>query len=355
MKKPFIILLLVFVTVFTGSIFVSASDDYTPDAPSTSTPDNSSSQSDDYTPDSSSTAHGGGGGSWDIPADAKISLDEDDSFIIYLLKICVGATNTAWENISDAIVGGSTLPGNNQVVDIYGTAQKFEGVFKTFAYSICVLFIGLNMLATAVKYEIMTLKGGAGIVLRVLFAKIWIDLSYDICKWIIEINDGLVSQIISTSQNNVMMEMIDSPIEESGIWVIGPIIDFFNTLVALIPLFLISITMLIAGSIITIKLLIRSIEIALMVTVAPPFFACLGGGESTQRYFRNYMTTFVSIVVQTIFMAIVYGLATNWWVSISSDQEFGSYILSFLPNLGVVIVLAVMIVKPPKILTNLIK
>ncbi len=262
------------------------------------------------------------------------------------------AANSAWEDIGTSIKDFGT---NNGMlpVDAFSTARTFEGVFKTLAYSICVLFFGLNILNTTIKYELFTFKGSMGVTMRVLFAKIWIDLSYKICEWIIELNDSIVSAIFNISGNSMFIKLPEIEYEASDIKLIGPIIDALMIFFKSIPLLIFTVIFLIAAWIIIIKLMIRMIEIALMITVAPPFFACLAGGETTQRYFRNFMVTFTQVVVQTIFMAIVYGITSTWWTDIG-NLSYQKFLEAFIPNLGIVFVMVIMIVKPPKILTNLI-
>lgn len=296
--------------------------------------------------------------SYGPPSDAKIELDENDKKgILGIIQTLQESTNLTWDAIANQIKNFTTLPVGDDsspqtTIDIMEQAHKFEVIFKPMAYSICLLFIGLNILNTAIKYEIMTFKGGASIVVRTLFAKVWVDLSYKICEWIILFNDSIVVALINHTQN-IRLTLPSPDVEPSKVWVIGPIIDIFNLGVAAIPLILIALIMLVAGAIISIKLMIRVLEITLMVIVSPPFFACLAGGESTQRYFRNFIVTFVSVVVETIFMAIVLGLGSNWWGNVSSST-YDNYIINFLPNLGLIIVICVMMVKPPKILKNLI-
>lgn len=291
------------------------------------------------------------------PPDAKLEILPEDNCWTQLMKQTQIATNGTWIVIEQQLRNFTTLPvgkdSNPQtVIDIMGQAEKYSVIFRPMGYSLCLLFIGISLFSTTIKYELMTFKGGAKIVAQVLFAKIWVDLSYKICEIIIKYNDEIVIKILD-NMNQISLTIAEPDINPSKIWVIGPVIDWFNAFIDYIPLVIIAAVMFIAGAIISIKLMVRVLEITLMVIVSPPFFACLAGGESTQRYFRNFIVNFVSIIIQTIFMSIVLLLGTSWWADMSS-LKYTDFIIQFLPNLGLIMVICVMMVKPPRVLKNLI-
>ncbi len=341
MKKIVFILMIVFAVFLSVSLSVSATlvDNNVNDGGS----------------NSGNNSQGGGY----YPDDAKLELeDEDLNFIIETIDILFDVVDFTWINIGYNIQDFSYLPatGNSSsftaTIDIFGTALNYSNIFKLVGYTISLLFIGLNFITIISKYELMTFKGGASIVMRVIFAKVFVDLSYEICEFILIFNDNIVSAIIDQSRT-LAFTWPDIDTSFSGLWIIGPIIDFFNILISRTPLLLFAGVLLITGAIIAIKLMIRMIELAIMVTVSPAFFACLSGGEATSRYFRNFIVTFASVVFETLFMAIVYVICMGWWQNVTSTT-YMDWLVNSIPNLGLAIVMCIMMVKPPRILKNLI-
>ena len=63
--------------------------------------------------------------------------------------------------------------------------------------------------------------------------------------------------------------------------------------------------------IVYIKLIIRSLELGMLSVVSPVFFAC-SVGEATMPYFKKFLTAFLSVSAEIIFMALVY-MAFLWY------------------------------------------
>ena len=53
------------------------------------------------------------------------------------------------------------------------------------------------------------------------------------------------------------------------------------------------------------KLFIRCFEIAMLQCVSPAFFACLCG-ETTKEYFKRFMISYISVVLDVVFTAVVF-------------------------------------------------
>ena len=123
-------------------------------------------------------------------------------------------------------------------------------------------------------------------------------------------------------------------------------------------LFLIPLIVLI--DIMFIKLFVRSFELAMLQCVSPVFFACLTG-ETTKQYFKKFILTYISVVVEVVFMAVI------WYIYIEYlNQAFtasepagsiqdilkydGSIMRFFLVSAGAFILM----LKPPQVLKNLV-
>ncbi|MEG0614210.1 MAG: type IV secretion system protein [Oscillospiraceae bacterium] len=279
-------------------------------------------------------------------------IDWSESPFKQALDSNIETANNSWGLVGNAITASDTYLG----LDPMTIGTKFEGIFKTFAYTICLLFFGINMIEKSLQFEIMTFKGACSIFGRVIFAKIWIDLSYKICGWIMAINNNLVSQLIGDTNEQIAMKTLEvTGMESSDNIIVGWIIDFFKQISSILPILLVCLIMAIAAAFITFKLTMRVIELSLTTIISPVFFAFLVG-DTTKKYFINFITTFIGIVTQTLFMAVVFGLASTWWQSVMTGMgtDYLTWFAYLLPNMVVLVAFAYMMCKPPKVLTNLV-
>lgn len=257
------------------------------------------------------------------------------------------------------------LDGNVSGISVSGFATVFEPIMRTFAYSVCLLLIGLNLMESAAQYELFSLKGAIKVGARIFLAKVWVDLASWVCMLIIGCGNDLASSVIGLASNTDEMSFlsgvsIDSMIPKSDVPVIGTIIDLISSIVLWFPFLLIALGILIVLAIVIIKLIMRTFELTVLVTVSPIFFACIAG-EGTKSYFRRFISTFLGAVFQIVFMALVYAMAKYWIASMAaidptslSSTDFmlyGSNVIS----IGLILLsMGVMIVKPPKFLNDLL-
>lgn len=250
--------------------------------------------------------------------------------------------------------------------ELYSQKSPFTTPFYAFAYSIVLLFFAINLTESTLKYEIMTPRGALSILGRIAISKLWVDLSGYICLQILKIISYLILKIESSAFSNLNTKInnftlidvaSDITLNQSNIKFVGPLIDTCIGLILAIGFLLVFIVMIILAGIILIKLAIRSIELAIMMVVSPIFFACYAT-ETTKQYFRNFIITFIQIAAQLLYMTILIFIAFSWSststgnvTNLSSALEL---IYSATPSILIFVMLAIMIVKPPKFLTNLI-
>ena len=109
-----------------------------------------------------------------------------------------------------------------------------------------------------------------------------------------------------------------------------------------------------------VKLFIRYFELAMLQCVSPVFFACLTG-EATKQYFRKFILTYISVVVEVVFMAViwyVYVEYLNQAFSVSTQANSvlelfsldGGIMNFFMVSVGAFILM----IKPPQVLKNLV-
>ena len=250
-----------------------------------------------------------------------------------------------------------------QGFDVKGFVDEYSPIFIIFANAMLILLFGVNILSTALQYELFTLKGAVRTLAHFFFSKIWIDLSCQICLLAVGVAREMLTSVIGKA--NEILENINFNFAfnyNSGVPVVGAIFDFLVMAVVMIVIFLLFIPLLVFLIRVIIKLFVMNFELAAMTAMSPVFFACLVG-EETKRFFQNFFTTFLSILVELVFMGIVYAAFVSWYNGfgdMSSSMDFSNFDFSTqITNLaifGVVFMAAChLMIKPPEIFKNLVR
>ena len=110
--------------------------------------------------------------------------------------------------------------------------------------------------------------------------------------------------------------------------------------------------------------------------MSPVFFACLVG-DATKQYFRNFVATFLSVVVEVIFMGIVYAAFVvvevifmgivyaafvYWYTTVGdlsdhmnlSEFDVGEQVKNLIIFGTVFIAACRLMIKPPQVFKNLV-
>lgn len=243
-------------------------------------------------------------------------------------------------------------------------ANSISGVIKTFAYFIAVIGFCVNIISSSLQYELLTIKGGVKVFAGVILVKFWIDLSVDICIWVLNIINNLAYEIFSGDGLPVMSASdfaVNGADEVSNDWFdfIGAIINFLTGWIYRLPITLLLIVLIVCVCIVFIKIIARCFELTCLVAVSPIFFATLVG-EATVPYFKKFVSAFLSTAMYMVFIAITYSVGTSWingMTAISPGAGLGVYASSFmtvLPKCLVIIGICFIMVKPPKVLTSLV-
>lgn len=282
------------------------------------------------------------------------------SSVVSFADTMIETANDYWAKIADII--SDTGVNNEFGFAINVKTMKSSSIFyifRNFAYSLVLVFFAANLIETSIKYEIFTLKGGVQVFGRLLISKVIIDASGLICIYLLDICSNLTSKILSasTAEFKINKPNLSAMIVKSDVWVVGKILDFLLAALLLIPILLIVLPILISAIFVIIKLILRSLELSLLVCVSPAFFACYSS-EVTRPYFRNFIMTFIQCAAQIVFMAVVYFVGTKWFASstnVSSATDAWTWFQNVIPNTLIAIAIAIMMVKPPRVLTNLLK
>ncbi len=244
-----------------------------------------------------------------------------------------------------------------EITDSTSALSKAADVMRIFAYSLVLLFFAVTIVEQSIKYEIFTLKGIARIFGRLLLAKIIIDLSTTICLIIIKIVGYLTFKILDSAQITVNI-FPDIYLKASKTKIIGPVIDILVGIIVGLVFTLIILLVLIPICIVLMKLVMRSIELAVLMTVAPAFFACLST-DVTKEYFKKFMSIFLQVACQTLFMVIPIVVCANHFTSepvqMNGISALAATLRNIMPNILIFTAMLIMMIKPPKVLTNLIK
>lgn len=232
------------------------------------------------------------------------------------------------------------------------------GIFVNVGYSLVLLFFATNLIENTIKYEIFTLKGGAMLFGRLIISKVIIDLSGTICVYILNICTNISTAIFDKSGDMLEWSIPTiGTVVKSDIWLVGPIVDKITAIILIIPVLIIAIAMIAAAAIIMVKLVLRALELSLLLIVSPAFFACYSS-EVTKPYFKNFIMTFIQCALQIVFIAVVYYVGTRFVVNATTPETFKDLCTWFVNRSQVAVItlaIAIMMVKPPKVLTNLIK
>lgn len=285
-------------------------------------------------------------------------------------------TNKLWSLLGGVIMDFGS--GNSSAANFLGisvssksieqTANMFSSIFKTLAYAVAVILFGVNITTTSLQNEILTLRGGVKVFARVILVKIWIDIAIPICIYVINIFNGITSQImtqynISANGNVFANEFVYNTSSSGGAfdavirWV-RSIFEFLMILITGSPILILFLVMAICILIVVIKMVARIFELTCLVAISPVFFATLVGEES-KRYFRKFISAFLSTAGYIVFASITYIIATKWVAqnspsTVITPNSLVDNTIKVLPCAIIIIACCRVVVKPPKVLTSLL-
>ncbi len=298
----------------------------------------------------------------------KTNFSKEDNAVFSITNMLFDVANSQWKNVGEAMKTGINSGGDELMSDtditlnpkyFVNTKNDMLIIIRTFAYSLVLVFFAVSLIENSIKYEIFTLRGGANVFGRLILSKILIDTSATICIYILDAITGVAQQILSAGDLTLESSLpnLTEKIPGSDIWLLGPLIDVLISLLILLPVILIGLVTLISACMVMVKLTLRSIELCLMVIVSPAFFAC-ASSDVTKPYFKSFITTFLQVALQLLFMAIVYGLCTLWTTSttqFTDGMSVFAWFAQILPNTLIMLAMAIIMVKPPRVLTSLVR
>lgn len=242
-------------------------------------------------------------------------------------------------------------------------ANSVSGITKTFAYCIAIILFGLNLQNTMLQFEITTLKGVLKIFAGLLIGKVWIDVSINVCAYILNIVNSLNKQIFSALYTNATaLELKDtftynSKVDENWWDFIGVIINYFENILWHLPEYALGIFVCISIISVMIKLVVRNFELTALMCIAPLAFSTIVNNE-TKVYFKKFIGAFISTAMYATFMVICFIVGSQWLSELNQplgSTSFASSITSILPKTIIIVGICRIMRKPPKVLTSLIE
>lgn len=247
------------------------------------------------------------------------TVSSSGSMLVDVINTIGDGINLMWRDLGTTITGASSATGSSTITfaghDIGASFDSFINsaviVTKAFGYGIAVICFGIGFTNEAVAFELGTERGWLKVFGQLLLAKIWIDVSIDICRGIYNIILSLASQIMSVTPGVTLLQPVTSP---SGDGAISSLLiwftDFINWFVPVLPLAAISIITVVCLCKMYIKLIVRNFEITCLMCVSPLFFATLAS-SATSSFFRRFISSFISVIAQVLWMGITYSLTTT--------------------------------------------
>ena len=208
--------------------------------------------------------------------------------------------------------------------------------------------------------ELVNYKGVIKILVGLLLAKLWVDLSTDICIALIDTCTDIASSVFTSADEMIVFPSFDTlKSTDTGLWIIGELLNQLLDIVLLAPIIIVALAILIICGLIMIKLMLRTFELALYCSVSPAFFACLLG-DATKGYFKRFIDGLLSSALSLVYMGLIY-LAGSYWckvltmnnVGVDSPMDVLVWLSSAGPKVLVVLAMGFLILKPPLALRQL--
>lgn len=299
---------------------------------------------------------------------AKVTNSSNSAFVNFMNTIIDGLNNM-WVSLGNTITGTTStttgeleinFAGNNLSTSFSSFVSTATSITKVFGYSIAVICFGIGLMNEATAFELSTERGWFRVLGRLLLAKIWVDLSVTICKATFEVIQSIASQLIHLTTVSGFLKPLTVP-ASSNIFseILMWISDLVSVLLSFIPLAAVSILIMVCICRIYIKLIVRNFELTCLLSVSPLFFATLSS-NATSHYFRKFISSFLSVSAQTLWIGITYALTNNIVHDITSHTvsvgllSSWSYLWTLILVTIVLFSASNMINKPSQELTGLL-
>ena len=300
----------------------------------------------------------------DIKQLYSFALTAGDNSSVNAINNSKSLINELWARLGSVIIDFGS--GNDSTTNFLGISVSSASIQQA-----AVILFGVNITTTSLQNEILTLRGGIKVFARIILVKFWIDLAIPICIYVLNIINSLASQImtqlnVNTSAANIFTENFSYNTTSSGTFEIianylAKINEFINIVLTGSPLLILFFVVAVCIVIVMVKMVARVLELTCLTAVAPVFFATLVGEES-KRYFRRFISAFLSTAGYILFVTITYAISTQWVANTSPSTihtadptvNVVTNLINVLPRAIIIIACCRVVVKPPRVLTSLL-
>lgn len=230
-------------------------------------------------------------------------------------------------------------------LDYMQFAKDYGGIFVTFAYALLILFFGIGVIQNAMTTELFTMRGAVKCFGQLLICKLLIDLSGTICVAILDVCTHITKLIVNNDVALSVANNYGEPFPSVNIPIVGGFIELILAIIYFIPTLLMILAVAIASMFVAIKIVMRTFQIGVLLTISPSFFACLAS-DSTREYFKRFINAFIATALDIVFMSIIYAAGKAYLLSHNFFTDTSWTVVA--------IAMCAMMVKPPQFLRGLV-
>lgn len=205
-----------------------------------------------------------------------------------------------------------------------------------FAFSVLFWTIGVLNLVSKENIELETKENAIKYFGSIIFIALWINTASWFCREIISLNSGIVKTLLANSE-----DVLTFSSEESQLSLGLFLIYIITVLVVIVVAFMISV-----------KLIIRQLELIALTSVSPIFFGCCVS-DVTKPYFWRFARTFIGTTLETTYMAVIYIVGMRYW-NVNGSLYDGFADSECLGTMILAISIGIMIFSPPKAFKNIL-
>ncbi len=287
--------------------------------------------------------------------DTFLSLGDLNTSLINKLyqKIANGILDTTydlWNDVGDKLKQADDISAQKKMLN------KFILFFQPTVFVFALMFWLYDILCRIMDYreDFATKKTVISMITSLVLAYIFMTKCFVFNNLILQFNNSLVAKIIgSTSWNRAYIDVsLSSKVVEDAdfLWAVKPVVYSFVAFSKMAFVFFVAVACDVIALIIFLKLFVRQLEIMAMTIVAPIFYSAWVG-ERTRHFFAYYIKTFIMVVTQTLYMAVIFVLGRMMFNNVVPPSgtmhiDFDDY--EGLKFLFIWIAVGVMMWKPPR-------
>jgi hypothetical protein len=263
------------------------------------------------------------------------------------LNTLVGFVNGIFSLLSEVLRNYNDPSASGMGLNYSDLTSQYYGLFVIIGGGVLILLWGIGIMQTAVSNELFTMRGGVKTFGKFFLAFLLMSLAGRLCVYILDISNWITDIILDqdlaiTVDHNYDSSWVSGP----DIIIVGDVVDFLLSIVYLIPTLLMIAVVGIIAILISVKLMMRTFQLGILITISPCFFACTVS-DSSMEYFKKFLNAFLSTAFEIVFMVMVYAAAKVWLL----ENSFFDHMIQWVV---IIIAMGIMMIKPPQFLKSLV-